>query len=62
MLQEITTQRALLGDRAANFAADNAQLRALVEALKARIAELEKLMPKEAGEQSKDKSGDGKKL
>lgn len=42
MLQEITTQRALLGDRAANFAADNAQLRALVEALKARISELEK--------------------
>ena len=40
--QELANQRSILGERAANFAADNAELRAEVEALKARIAELEK--------------------
>jgi cell division protein FtsB len=46
--REISNQRAFLGDRAANLAADNAMLLAEVEKLKARIAELEK--PQDSGQ------------
>lgn len=42
MLLELAAQRAALGDRAANLAADNALLRVQIEALKARVGELEK--------------------
>lgn len=45
MLQELSAQRILLGDRAVNLAADNAEFRAEIEQLKARIAELEAAKP-----------------
>lgn len=43
MLQELAIQRSVMGDRAANLAADNAVLRAEVDGLKKRVAELEKV-------------------
>jgi cell division protein FtsB len=42
MAQEFSAQRGVLGDRAVQLAAVNAQLRAEIETLKARIVELEK--------------------
>lgn len=39
---ELAMQRSMLGDRAANLAADNAELRAENAALKKRVADLEK--------------------
>ena len=42
MAQEFSNQRAALGDRAVHLAAVNAQLRAEIEELKKRIAEIEK--------------------
>jgi cell division protein FtsB len=42
MAQEFSNQRGILGDRAVQLAAVNAQLRQEIEALKKRIAELEK--------------------
>jgi cell division protein FtsB len=42
MALEFANQRSLLGDRAVQLAAVNAQLRAEIETLKKRIAELEK--------------------
>lgn len=45
MAQEFSNQRAVLGDRAVQLAAINAELRAEIEALKNRIAELEKKQP-----------------
>lgn len=42
MLQEMAGQRNAFGDRAVNLAADNAELRHEVEALKRRVAELDK--------------------
>ena len=44
--QELSMQRNVIGDRAANLAADNAELRVKVSQLEKRIAELEK--PKDA--------------
>lgn len=41
MLQELAIQRSVMGDRAANLAADSAMLRAEVEKLRKRVAELE---------------------
>ncbi len=42
MLQELSVQRFILGDRAANIAVELAEARAEIEKLNARIAELEK--------------------
>jgi hypothetical protein len=42
MLQEIAAQRIMLGDRAVNLAGDNALLRAEIDDLKSKLAELEK--------------------
>lgn len=47
MLQEISDQRTAMGERAANLAADNAELREQVVTLKKRIEEFE---PKPAPE------------
>lgn len=44
MVQELANQRAILGDRAAAYAADNAALKVEIAGLKKRIAELQ---PKE---------------
>lgn len=45
MALEFSSQRGILGDRAVQLAAVNAQLKAEIEMLKARIAELEKTQP-----------------